>query len=60
MTAELGWLDGFIDDWKERHPAVVAAVSAESSGGATTPLHRPTIESDPAKHLQRIKPPKAE
>ena len=60
MRAELDWLDGFVDDWKKRHPVVVRDTAADADGGATTPLHRPTAVNDPAKQVQRLKPPKGE
>ncbi len=60
MRAELDWLDAFIEDWRVRHPVVVRDTAADADTGATTPLHRPTAVNDPAKQVQRLKPPKAE
>ncbi len=60
MRAELDWLDAFIDDWTGRHPVVLHDTAAGADTGATTPLHRPTAVNDPAKQVQRLKPPKAE
>ncbi len=57
MQAELDWLDTFIADWQERHPVVMRDTAADADTGATTPLHRATAVNDPAKQVQRLKPP---
>lgn len=64
MHAELNWLQGFIDQWRERHPAAVRDDSQTFDAGVATPVHRATEKIDPAKQFQRLKrphaPPKAE
>ncbi len=62
MQAELAWLTAFIEQWRERHPAVERDEPHELDDGRTqTPLHRRTVIDDPEKKIQRIKrPPKQE
>ncbi|MBZ0276083.1 MAG: PadR family transcriptional regulator [Anaerolineae bacterium] len=63
MDAELKWMEGFLEDWRERYPGV----EHEQDTGplvephrAVTQANRQTISSDPAKMIQRLKriPPK--
>jgi len=60
MQAELDWLNGFIEEWRVRHPAVAREETSEIDTSATTPLHHPTLKADEGKQLQKIKRPKAE
>jgi DNA-binding PadR family transcriptional regulator len=64
MQAEKAWLKTFLDDWRERYPAVLTEDDSKSpdSTGSSTPTvhHRRTTPSDPAKMIQRLKPPKKE
>jgi DNA-binding PadR family transcriptional regulator len=54
MRAELNWLDTFINDWRERYPAVEreAASDTQESHSAPTQIHSPTVNK--AKQMQRI------
>lgn len=62
MQAELDWLGAFIDDWRQRYPAVERDETGEmpSEGGAQTQVHHPTADADRAKKMQQLKRPKAE
>jgi DNA-binding PadR family transcriptional regulator len=64
MQAEKSWLKAFLDDWRERYPAVLTEDDSKSpdSTGSSSPtvVHRRTTPSDPAKMIQRLKPPKKE
>jgi DNA-binding PadR family transcriptional regulator len=61
MQAELGWLNGFIDDWRTRYPNVeqdeTHAASADGAADAPTRLHSPTANLDQGKQIQRIHRP---
>lgn len=59
MRAELDWLNGFLDDWRARHPAAARDDAATGDAGALTPVHRRTEKINPAKQMQKLKrPPK--
>jgi DNA-binding PadR family transcriptional regulator len=61
MQAELSWLATFIDDWRQRYPAVERDETGEMSGsGAQTQVHHPTADADRAKQMQQLKRPKAD
>jgi DNA-binding PadR family transcriptional regulator len=60
MTAELAWLNEFVDDWKVRYPAVerpTEETHAANPNRAETQIHHRTMDADPAKMIQRLKRP---
>jgi DNA-binding PadR family transcriptional regulator len=60
MKAELDWLLAFIEDWKVRYPAVerpTEETAANEPNRAVTQIHHVTVDSDPAKMIQRLKRP---
>ncbi len=60
MRAELDWLTVFLDTWRVRHPGVddtTVEAHAVTAADATTQRPRPTINTDQAKMLQRLKRP---
>lgn len=65
MTAELDWLVNFLADWAQKYPAVQKP-ETEPKGmppvtehSRATQLHRRTTP-DPAKMIQRLRPPKTD
>ncbi len=65
MQAELEWMNGFLNDWKERYPGVEQRTAADTGpltdpNRAVTQANRQTVSTDPAKMIQRLKriPPK--
>lgn len=62
MRAELAWLASYIDEWRDRHPALAEHDSARQADPdvTQTPLHQRTVSADRDKQLQRLKRPKAE
>ncbi len=57
MRAELDWLTAFIATWRERHPVIEHDETSEQSSGAATEHHRPTVDSDRGKQIQKIRRP---
>jgi DNA-binding PadR family transcriptional regulator len=60
MKAELDWLLDFIEDWKIRYPAVerpTEETGVNEPNRAATQIHHVTVDSDPAKMIQRLKRP---
>jgi DNA-binding PadR family transcriptional regulator len=62
MRAELDWLTGFIEDWKQRYPGVEREEFHTPRGiplidphTALTQVNSRTARSDPAKMIQRLK-----
>jgi DNA-binding PadR family transcriptional regulator len=58
MRTELDWLTGFTEDWKARHPNVERDETRSTDEHAQTLVHRPTLDSDQGKRIQKIHRPK--
>lgn len=56
ITAELAWLDSFIEDWARRYPAATPERAPDDLN--VTRIHRRTEPLDPAKLAQQLKRPK--
>ncbi|MFN8371503.1 MAG: PadR family transcriptional regulator [Anaerolineae bacterium] len=60
MRAELDWLLVFLDTWRVRHPGVddtTVEAPAVNASEASTERHAATVNTDPAKMIQRLKRP---
>lgn len=58
MHSELEWLKTFLDNWREKYPEVMQVGSKEESTDphrAATRMNPRTMQSDPAKMIQRLK-----
>lgn len=66
MRAEVEWLTAFLEQWRERYPGVEQGQNPEEVNDphkALTRMNPRTVQSDPAKMIQRLKripPPQAE
>ena len=58
MRAERDWLNAFIETWSQRHPTVERDETGEQPSSAPTQHHRPTVDVDRGKHIQKLKRPK--
>jgi DNA-binding PadR family transcriptional regulator len=58
MRAELDWLTKFLEDWQVRHPNIERDDAPVSDDQAQTLVHRPTVDIDQGRQLQKIKRPK--
>jgi DNA-binding PadR family transcriptional regulator len=57
MRAEQEWLDLFIDEWRQRYPAVETETTSDEDSKPTQ-IHRRTAPLNPAKLVQRVQRPK--
>jgi len=59
IEADLKWLGGFLEDWRERYPGVekeAPKTQIETDANAVTQLHR-SATPDPLKMIQRLQRP---